>query len=259
MAETTGHLPAGATAAPSARNLTGTLVILLLAFAPQFVELLIALAGLIVPLSGRGPLQVLFAHSGAMALAIPALVQQAAGGSRTALSSDMLLAVIYTAPLLAVALFTRLARIRAPQDYYGGVALMALALFALWASSDLQGMRGFSFGPGTAPRMLGVLLLGLGAVVATVGVIADGPDIMPYHWRGPLFVFLAILTFAVAIRPLGLVIAGLGSFLISALGTSETRWGETLLVGIALTIGCAVLFPYVLGLPMPLVPRFLVP
>ena len=52
--------------------------------------------------------------------------------------------------------------IRGPQDFVGGLALMALALFALWASSDLQGMRGFSFGAGTAPRMFGVLLLLLG-------------------------------------------------------------------------------------------------
>ena len=44
--------------------------------------------------------------------------------------------------------------VRGPQDFIGGVALMAIALFALWASSDLQGMRGFSFGVGTAPRML---------------------------------------------------------------------------------------------------------
>ncbi|MGJ4943411.1 tripartite tricarboxylate transporter TctB family protein [Bradyrhizobium sp. HKCCYLS1011] len=259
MADTTGHLPGGAAAAPSARNLTGAWIILLLALAPQLVELLIALAGLIVQTSGRTPSQVLSAHAAALVQAIPTLARQAAGEGRTALSSDVLLAVIYTYPLLAVALFTWLVRIRAPQDYYGGIALMAIALFALWASSDLQGMRGFSFGPGTAPRMLGVLLLGLGAVVAATGVIADGADIAPYHWRGPLFVTLAILTFAVAIRPLGLVVAGLASFLISALGTSETRWGETLVVGIALTIGCALLFPYVLGLPMPLFPRFLVP
>ena len=43
--------------------------------------------------------------------------------------------------------------VRGPQDFVGGVALMAIALFALWASSDLQGMRGFSFGAGPAPRM----------------------------------------------------------------------------------------------------------
>ncbi len=62
------------------------------------------------------------------------------------------------APSSATNPSTQHAVIKGPQDFYGGLALMAIALFALWASSDLQGMRGFSFGPGTAPRMFGVLL-----------------------------------------------------------------------------------------------------
>ena len=49
--------------------------------------------------------------------------------------------------------------ITGPQDFVGGLALMGVALFALWASSDLQGMHGFSFGAGTAPRMFAGLLL----------------------------------------------------------------------------------------------------
>ncbi|WP_024520344.1 tripartite tricarboxylate transporter TctB family protein [Bradyrhizobium sp. Tv2a-2] len=148
--------------------------------------------------------------------------------------------------------------VRGPQDFIGGIVLVAVALFALWASDDLQGMHGFTFGPGTAPRMFAVLLLILGAGVAITGVVSEGPKLARYSWRGPLFVMLAIVFFAVAIRPLGLVVSGLASFLISALGTPETRWVETLIVGICLTIGCALLFPYVLGLPMPLFPRFLV-
>jgi putative tricarboxylic transport membrane protein len=148
--------------------------------------------------------------------------------------------------------------IKGPQDFIGGLVLVAVALFALWASSDLQGMRGFSFGPGTAPRMFAVLLLGLSAAVAIVGIVQKGPGLQTYAWRGPLFVILAIVFFALAIRPLGLVISGLASFLISALGSHETRWLEAIIVGVCLTIGCAVLFPYVLGLPMPLFPRFLV-
>ena len=130
--------------------------------------------------------------------------------------------------------------------------------FALWASSDLQSMHGFTFGPGTAPRMFAVLLLGLGAAIMIGGLVSEGPPLAHYAWRGPLFVALAIVFFALAIRPLGLVVSGLASFLISALGTPETRWVETIIVGICLTIGCALLFPYVLGLPMPLFPRFLV-
>ena len=64
--------------------------------------------------------------------------------------------------------------VRGPQDFVGGIALMAIAIFALWASSDLQGMHGFSFGAGTAPRMFAILLLGLGAAVALVGVLVEG-------------------------------------------------------------------------------------
>jgi putative tricarboxylic transport membrane protein len=148
--------------------------------------------------------------------------------------------------------------IRAPQDFFGGIALMAIGLFALWASSDLQGMHGFSFGAGTAPRMFASLLLGLGVAVMIAGVVTDGPHMATYAWRGPLFVSLAILSFALTIRPLGLVISALASFLISALGTPETRWRETIIVGICLTIGCSLLFPYALGLPLQLFPRFLV-
>ena len=148
--------------------------------------------------------------------------------------------------------------IKCPQDFVGGLVLCAVALFALWACSDLQGMHGFSFGAGTAPRMFAVLLLGLGAAVAVVGAITEGPGIAHYSWRGPLFVMAGIVFFALAIRPLGLVVSGLASFLISALGSHETRWGEAITVGVLLTAGCAVLFPYVLGLPMPLFPNFLV-
>ncbi len=148
--------------------------------------------------------------------------------------------------------------IRGPQDFFGGLALMAIALFALWASRDLQGMHGFSFGAGTAPRMFGVMLLGLGAAIAGVGILTEGPQLATYAWRGPLFVSLSILSFAITIRPLGLVIAAFASFMIAALGTPETRWKETTIVGLCLTAGCSLLFPYALGLPLQLLPRFLV-
>jgi putative tricarboxylic transport membrane protein len=148
--------------------------------------------------------------------------------------------------------------VRGPQDFVGGLALVAIALFALWASSDLQGMHGFSFGAGTAPRMFAGLLLALGVAIAVVGIVTEGPHLATYAWRGPLFVSLSILSFAVAIRPLGLIISAFMSFMISALGTPDTRWKETIIVGICLTLGCSLLFPYALGLPLQLLPRFLI-
>ena len=148
--------------------------------------------------------------------------------------------------------------VRAPQDFFGGIALMAIAAFALWASSDLQGMHGFSFGAGTAPRMFAGLLLALGFAIAIVGLITEGPELATYAWRGPLFISLSILSFAITVRPLGLVISAFASFMISSLGAVDIRWKETIIVGICLTIGCSLLFPYALGLPLQLFPRFLV-
>jgi putative tricarboxylic transport membrane protein len=147
--------------------------------------------------------------------------------------------------------------IKGPEDFIGGLALMLFALFALWASRDLQGMHGFSFGAGTAPRMFATLLLALGFAVMMMGIIFDGPPLQKYHWRGPFFVSLAIISFAFTIRPLGLVVSAFASFMIAALGTPETRWGEAIIVGICLTIGCSLLFPYALGLPFELLPPVL--
>src|ERR1700712_5642247 len=95
--------------------------------------------------------------------------------------------------------------VRGPQDFVGGIALMAIAAFALWASSDLQGMHGFSFGAGTAQRMFGVLLMLLGAGITLVGILPKGASLAVYAWRGPLFLSLAVLCFAVGIRPMGMI------------------------------------------------------
>jgi putative tricarboxylic transport membrane protein len=147
--------------------------------------------------------------------------------------------------------------IRGPQDFFGGLALAGIAIFALWASSDLGGTHGFSFGAGTAPRLFGGLLLILGIAIAVVGVIGEGSRMPTYSWRGPLFVTLALLSFAVTIRPMGLIVSAFLSFMISALGTPETRWPETTIVGLVLTAACSLLFPYALGLPFELLPPVL--
>jgi len=194
--------------------------------------------------------------------------------------------------------------IRNPQDFFGGIALVVLALFALWASSDLGGMRGFAFGPGTAPRMFAILLGVLGAGVAFNGVMFDGPPVERYDImapiliatsyvfflfaqgaaaqvfivvvgvagivvaifgllgsrraavRGPLFVTVSVIVFAATVRPLGLIVSSFITIMICAAAAEDVRWRETLIVAIALTVFCSVLFPYALNLPMPLRPWF---
>lgn len=256
MTDTMGHSPERSGAALDAKKPLGAIGIAALAFAPQIVEIIWSIAGLILRFGGRSPVQAFIDHAYALAVALPNLVTGHASATTGGLS-EVLLVQVYTLPLLAIAAFTFFAKPRAPQDYFGGIILMAIALFALWSSSDLQGMRGFSFGPGSAPRMFGILLLLLGAGITLTGMLTDGAPLQQYGVRGPLFVTLSILSFSLTIRPLGLVISSMLSFIIAAMGTAETKWKETIIVGIFLTIGCSLLFPYALGLPLELYPRIL--
>ena len=202
--------------------------------------------------------------------------------------------------------------IRSPRDFWGGLALVLVGVFAVWASSDLPGMRGFAFGPGTAPRMFAYCLIALGFGVMLVGLLTDGPPLedftfsgtfggavlvialIPIYFfatqighlvpsvshdivvaaagtlvvvvlaflltrfapRGPLFITAATIIFAIAVRPLGLVIASYISLVVSANATREVRWVETLVWCAVLTAFCSVLFPYGLNLPLQLWPRF---
>jgi putative tricarboxylic transport membrane protein len=149
-------------------------------------------------------------------------------------------------------------RVRAPQDFYGGLALVGLAVFAIWAGSDLPGQHGFSFGPGTAPRMFAGLLLIVGAIISVGGLMGDGPAIGGFAVRGPALICAGILFFALAIRPLGLVVTSYVTFMISILASSEMRWGESLVAAGAMTAFCVGLFVYLLQLPFQLWPWFLI-
>ena len=143
-----------------------------------------------------------------------------------------------------------------PQDVYGGMALILLSLVAFVASNDLPGMRGFAFGPGTAPRLFAFCLaiLSLGVVVG--GLLTVGPDITQYKIRGIIFIIGAILSFAATIRPLGLVTASFATIVICAAAAEDVKWRETLIVAVFITAFVSVLFPYGLNLPFQLWPRF---
>jgi putative tricarboxylic transport membrane protein len=157
--------------------------------------------------------------------------------------------------VVGVATAFGLIRVRGPQDYYGGLALVVLAVFALIASADLPGQRGFAFGPGTAPRLFATLLAGLGVAITIVGVISDGPAIEKYKLRGPVYVIGAICLFAAMIRPLGLVVSSFLAFIISIMGSREMRWLESIMGAAMMTAFCVLLFVYLLNLPFQLWPQ----
>jgi hypothetical protein len=141
--------------------------------------------------------------------------------------------------------------IRAPQDFAAGLGLVALALFALWAGADLeQGTLG-AMGPGMLPRGVAVLIGLVGVALAVTAWLQEGEGLEGWSLRGPFFVCLGVLAFALTIRLVGLVVAGPLVALISGAASPETRLREIVVFAVAITAFCVGLFKYVLNLPIP--------
>ena len=157
--------------------------------------------------------------------------------------------------VVGVAVIAGLVPVRGPQDFYGGLALVLFGTFALIASAELPGQRGFAFGPGTAPRLFAIILALIGAAVAVIGAFSDGARIEKYKIRGPALVLVGISLFAALIRPFGLVVATYLAFLVSITGSKEMKWVESLIAAAAMTLGCVLLFVYLLNLPFQLWPQ----
>jgi putative tricarboxylic transport membrane protein len=207
--------------------------------------------------SQEGPRWGLTAHShnfrGGVTIAVLALVLLLSTFLVSSPTVPRILAILTA--LVGVGAAAGLIPVRGPQDFYGGLVLVLLAVLALVASADLPGQRGFAFGPGTAPRMFSGLLAALGAAVTAVGVFSDGPGIEKYKIRGPALVVLAIFLFAALIRPFGLVIATYTAFIVSITGSTEMRWIESLIAAAVMTTFCWVLFVVLLNLPFQLWPQ----
>jgi len=145
-------------------------------------------------------------------------------------------------------------RIRSPQDAAAGLLLVVLAGIALWGGAQLSTGSLGQMGPGMLPLGLAVLtgLGGIGLIVASFFV--PGLALERWHLRGPLFVLGAAVVFGLTVRPLGLIVAAPAVVVISALASSESRWIETVVFAVVMTVLCVGLFKYLLGLPIPLAP-----
>jgi putative tricarboxylic transport membrane protein len=147
--------------------------------------------------------------------------------------------------------------IKAPQDFVGGLALLAIAIVAYFGMTKLGSMRGFQMGAGTVPRLFTMLMAGLAILIMVGSFTKRGPKLENFPWRGPLFVIAAVIFFGVFIRTLGLAVTGVITVLLAGSAVDDFRLKEGFVFAIAITAFCAFLFPYALGQPIPLWPTFL--
>lgn len=142
--------------------------------------------------------------------------------------------------------------VRSPQDLAAGLSLVAVALFAFWAAADLQTGRLRAMGPGMLPRVLAGLLGLAGVALVVKALLRDGEPLGRWPLRGPVFVVLAVVAFALTIRQPGLLVAGPLVVLVGGAASPETRPRELAVFAVVVTAFCVGLFRYLLQLPIPI-------
>lgn len=158
-------------------------------------------------------------------------------------------------------------RIRSTQDLAAGLFMIVLAGLALFLSRDLPTGTLRQIGPGMLPKAFAWICAGLGALLAFNSLRYNGDKLAGWSWRGVIFVLGAAVVFGLTIRgfeigplkvpQLGMLVSGPLVVLISGLAAEDVRLKELVIFAIAMTTGCALLFKYALGLPIPLAPWLL--
>jgi len=142
-------------------------------------------------------------------------------------------------------------RIRSPQNVVAGLALIAVALFAIWAVSDLSQGSMRIIGPAMMPRWVAILIGAAGLMFVAAGLIADGAPLERWHLRGPFFICTGMILFALTIRTFGFLVAGPLTMMLVGYGTTEARKIELIVFSIVMTVFCLVLFVTILDQAIP--------
>ena len=157
--------------------------------------------------------------------------------------------------------------VKGPQSLISGLVLIALALFAIYITRDLPQGTLRAMGPAMLPRWLaiGVGLCGLGLAVSAF--LQVGQALEQFTFRGPVMVTLGVMAFFATIRglqfdfasipQLGLIVAGPLAMFIGGFATPEVRWRELMILALALTAFCMILFGDLLNLPIPMYPQWM--
>jgi putative tricarboxylic transport membrane protein len=140
------------------------------------------------------------------------------------------------------------------RNVIAGLILLVMASIGAWQGSALTVGTPRHLGPGMVPLVLSASIAVIAVILVGIGIREGGVYRDRWPLRGPVFILGAAVVFGLAVRPLGLAVAGPLLVIVGAFASEETRWLEVILFALGMTVFCVVLFKYLLSLPIPLAP-----
>ncbi|HTQ00837.1 MAG TPA: tripartite tricarboxylate transporter TctB family protein [Casimicrobiaceae bacterium] len=148
-------------------------------------------------------------------------------------------------------------KIRNPKDFWAGILFICLGVAAIWLGSAYTLGTAARMGPGYFPRILGILLIVLGSIVALNGVRTDGPRIPRFYWKPTFIVLGTVVIFGHIVTYLGLAISTVFLIVGASSASHEFRWKESIVIGVLLAALAVGVFIVGLHLQLPIWPVFI--
>ncbi len=147
--------------------------------------------------------------------------------------------------------------IRSPKDFWAGLLFISLGILAIWVGSRYALGTAARMGPGYFPRILGIMLIGLGAIITFRGIRWDGERIPAFRWRPTIVVLASVVIYGILIGWLGIAISTVLLIVGASAASHEFRFKESVIAGLLLS-GLAVgVFVVGLSVQLPIWPTFL--
>ena len=150
--------------------------------------------------------------------------------------------------------------IRGPRDVGAGLIYTVLGGAMFWGALSYRLGTAGRMGPGYFPRVLAAILVVIGIVSLLRGLLVTGEGIKAIRWKPLFLVFISSSLFGVLLEPAGLIVALLVMTLVAAAASREFRFDWKASIALVVLIAfCAAAFVKGLGVPMPLLGRWLEP
>jgi Tripartite tricarboxylate transporter TctB family len=136
-------------------------------------------------------------------------------------------------------------------DLWAGLLFAGLGAVSLWVGADYPMGVPSRIGPGYVPRLLGILMTGLGAFLMLRSAwTREGVD-ATVAWRPLALVLASVVAFALVFDASGVVPAILVSVGIANFAVPDNRWTTAVVLGAILAFFAWALFVKALLLPLP--------
>jgi hypothetical protein len=137
-----------------------------------------------------------------------------------------------------------MAVVRSPKDFVAGLMFIAIGIGAIVIALNYTLGSAARMGPGYFPRILGILMIALGAILTLRSLRLQGAPLPGWKWRPVIVVLGSVIVFGLIVNFAGLVLSTILLIIMSSAASHEFRPKEAVISGIllaALAVGVFVI------------------